>query len=149
MKKLSDTDYAALANFRHALRCFLEFSENAAAEEGLTPRQPQALLVVRRSIAAPANIGRLAERLHLDEADKRSVILALTGVSAPEIGAPSPHPPPGTIPAKDLTAFTCVPSYSTAADIRWKESAPHRSAGRMSTAAAACHQSDHTDKSKH
>ena len=47
--KLSDADYARLGDFRYALRCFLEFSEAAAAREGLTPQQHQALLVIRSS----------------------------------------------------------------------------------------------------
>ncbi len=64
-KKLSDADYIRLADFRYALRCFLEFSEIAAAKEGLTPQQHQALLVIRASPAGAANIGRLAERLRI------------------------------------------------------------------------------------
>jgi len=64
-KNLSDTDYERLANFRYALRCFLEFSETAAAGQGLTPQQHQALLVIRSSPARRANIGRLAERLRI------------------------------------------------------------------------------------
>ncbi|MES2659303.1 MAG: MarR family transcriptional regulator [Verrucomicrobiota bacterium] len=64
-KKLSDADYTRLADFRYALRCFLEFSEIAAGKEGLTPQQHQALLVIRASPAGAANIGRLAERLRI------------------------------------------------------------------------------------
>lgn len=100
VKPLSDADYAALANFRHALRCFLEFSENAAAAEGLTPQQHQALLVIRGTPGAVANVGWLAERLRVkhntaveltqrleagglvsrkpDPDDKRAVLLSLT-----------------------------------------------------------------------
>jgi DNA-binding MarR family transcriptional regulator len=65
MNELSDADYAALADFRHALRRFLEFSENAAAAEGLTPQQHQALLVIRGSAGSRASVGRLAERLRV------------------------------------------------------------------------------------
>ena len=57
-KKLSDADYTRLADFRYALRCFLEFSEIAVAKEGLTPQQHQALLVIRASPQGTANIGR-------------------------------------------------------------------------------------------
>lgn len=64
-KKLNDSDYVTLANFRYALRCFLEFSQNAAADQGLTPQQHQALLVIRASQGHTASIGRLAERLRL------------------------------------------------------------------------------------
>lgn len=44
---LSDRDYQALARFRHALRVFLRFSEEAARDAGLTPAQHQLLLAVR------------------------------------------------------------------------------------------------------
>ncbi len=64
-QKLSDADYARLADFRYALRCFLEFSESAAARERLTPRQHQALLVIRGSPDATATVSRLAERLRV------------------------------------------------------------------------------------
>ncbi len=64
-RKLSDADYARLANFRYALRRFLEFSGNAACGEGLTPRQHQAMLVIRGSDGGRASVGRLAERLCL------------------------------------------------------------------------------------
>lgn len=64
-RKLSDVDYVKLADFRYALRRFLEFSEIAASREGLTPQQHQALLVIRGSPAGAANVGRLAERLRI------------------------------------------------------------------------------------
>ena len=62
-KQLSDEDYWRLADFRYALRRFLDFSAKAAADEGLTPAQHQALLVIRGCPAATATVGRLAERL--------------------------------------------------------------------------------------
>lgn len=99
-RKFSDTDYTRLADFRYALRRFLEFSEIEAGKEGLTPQQHQALLVIRASPGGAANVGRLAERLRIkpntaaelanrleasglirreaSPADKRSVILTLT-----------------------------------------------------------------------
>ncbi len=40
-------DYRTLAGFRHALRQFLAFSEAAAAGEGLTSVQHQALLAIK------------------------------------------------------------------------------------------------------
>ncbi len=64
-RKLSDGDYARLADFRHALRRFLDFSAKAAEGEGLTPRQHQALLAIRGSPEGVASVGRLAERLCL------------------------------------------------------------------------------------
>lgn len=45
--KLATRDYARLAAFRHALRRFLRFSEEAAAAAGLTGQHYQAMLVVR------------------------------------------------------------------------------------------------------
>ena len=44
---LSEQDYRRLAAFRHALRLFLRFSEQAARTEGITPNQHQLLLAVR------------------------------------------------------------------------------------------------------
>lgn len=106
-RKLSDADYSRLADFRYALRCFLEFSEIAVAKEGLTPQQHQALLVIRASPAEIANIGRLAERLRIrhntaveladrlvlsgliarepSTEDRRSVILKLTAEGAAKL----------------------------------------------------------------
>jgi DNA-binding MarR family transcriptional regulator len=46
-KVLRDDDYRTLASFRHALRVFLRFSEDAARSEGLTPNQHQLLLAIR------------------------------------------------------------------------------------------------------
>ncbi|MFT4175626.1 MAG: MarR family transcriptional regulator [Luteolibacter sp.] len=99
-KRLTDEDFLRLANFRYALRCFLEFSERAAAGERLTPQQHQALLVIRASPHGIANIARLAERLRVrhntavelaqrlegsglisretDPADRRAILLKLT-----------------------------------------------------------------------
>jgi DNA-binding MarR family transcriptional regulator len=94
-------DYQALANFRYALRRFLEFSGSAAKGVGLTPQQHQAMLSI---IGAPegqaVTVGFLAERMLLkhhstvelvdrlveidlvarqpDAADRRKVLLALT-----------------------------------------------------------------------
>lgn len=89
-----------MADFRYAVRRYLEFSAQAAKSEGLTPQQHQALLVIRGSDGASANISRLAERLCLrhhtavglaqrlesagliarrpSEEDRRSVLLSLT-----------------------------------------------------------------------
>jgi DNA-binding MarR family transcriptional regulator len=44
---LSDREYRALARFRHTLRVFLRFSEEAARAHGLTPAQHELLLAIR------------------------------------------------------------------------------------------------------
>jgi DNA-binding MarR family transcriptional regulator len=64
--RLSKAQYETLAAFRYQLRQFLYFSEQAAQNAGLTPRQHQALLAIkgfpnRESIT----IGELAEQLHI------------------------------------------------------------------------------------
>ena len=45
--KLDTRDYADLAEFRYALREFLQFSDEAAATAGLTTQHYQAMLVLR------------------------------------------------------------------------------------------------------
>ena len=55
-----------LAEFRHRLRLFLQFSENAAQKLGLQPQQHQLLLQVAGAPAGvPTTIGYAAERLGL------------------------------------------------------------------------------------
>lgn len=97
-RRLKDSDYKALAEFRYLLRRFMIFSEDAARAAGLTPQQHQALLAIKGFEGAPT-IGDLAERLvikhhsavglvdrlvkagHLkrrqDDSDRRRVTLAL------------------------------------------------------------------------
>ncbi len=58
-----EVDYAALADFRHALRQFLVFSERHAAEHGLTAQQHQALLAIRGAPSEAVTIGYVADRL--------------------------------------------------------------------------------------
>lgn len=100
-RRIMQADYTALAEFRYVLRCFLEFSENAAKEVGLTPRQHQALLAIKGyGRGKPISVGDLAERLRIrhhsavelanrlsdgglvvrsqDEEDQRRVLLSLT-----------------------------------------------------------------------
>ena len=64
-RTLSDKDYAALADFRYAIRRFMAFSEAKAGEVGLTPQQHQALLAIKAAPAGMATIGFVAERLVL------------------------------------------------------------------------------------
>lgn len=97
--EVTPADYQALSDFRYLLRCFLEFSEKAARQAGIQPRQHQALLAIK-AFDEPVTIGILAERLRIrhhsavelvdrlveaglvvrrqDETDNRKVILQLT-----------------------------------------------------------------------
>jgi len=61
---ISESDYAALADFRFAVREFLRFSEERAAEAGLSPQQHQALLAMRAA-DRDMTVGELADRLLL------------------------------------------------------------------------------------
>ena len=61
---LTDADYAALGEFRRAIREFLAVSQEGAANHGLTAQQHQALLAIRAHAGPePMTIGELAERL--------------------------------------------------------------------------------------
>lgn len=62
---VGDSDYVVLATFRHELRRFLRFSEEAAIAAGLTPQQHQALLAIRATPQCKLLVGQLAERLML------------------------------------------------------------------------------------
>ncbi len=61
--EMTNAEYAALADFRYALRQFLAFSERGAASFGLTPQQHQALLAIRGAAQANVSVGYVAERL--------------------------------------------------------------------------------------
>jgi len=61
---LTGAHYQALADFRHALRQFLAFSEEAANGAGLTAQQHQALLSIRGAPGGAAlGVNQLAGRL--------------------------------------------------------------------------------------
>jgi DNA-binding MarR family transcriptional regulator len=63
---IKDKDYLVLASFRRSLRNFLNFSEQAAQNRGLTPKQHQAILAIRGfDEAGGVTVGDLAEHLHL------------------------------------------------------------------------------------
>ena len=62
---LNDDDYEALAEFRYALREFQAFSDERAAQAGLTPQQHQALLALRAAPAEEATVGFVAKRMLL------------------------------------------------------------------------------------
>lgn len=58
--------YRSLSEFRHQVRCFLRFSEDAARAKGIEPQQHQFLLAVK-GLPAGKNptIGELAHRLQI------------------------------------------------------------------------------------
>ena len=63
---LRPSDYRLLAEFRHHLRAFTAFSEDAARAAGLAPQQHQALLAIKGAASAEdATVGFLAEELLL------------------------------------------------------------------------------------
>ncbi len=63
-RHFTDEDYRTLAGFRFALRRFLQFSERAAAQLGVTAQQYQAMLAVRGfPDRARVTVGELAERM--------------------------------------------------------------------------------------
>ena len=63
-KEPTQEELAALARFRFALRRFLAFSEQAAADLGLTMQWYQALLVIKTFRAGDhISVGELAEQL--------------------------------------------------------------------------------------
>lgn len=77
---LSDGDYQTLAEFRHAIRRFLAFSEDEAAAHGLTPQQHQALLVIRAAGKDGATVGLVAERLILKPHSATGLVDRLEGL---------------------------------------------------------------------
>ncbi len=63
---LDKADYEKLGSFRHTLRRFLRFSEDAAVAAGLRPHQHQALLAIHGMPERDfATVGELAERLQI------------------------------------------------------------------------------------
>lgn len=62
---LSDDDYAALHAFRHEIRRFLNFSNDAANAAGVEPQQHQLLLAVRAAPDRSLRVGEIAERLQV------------------------------------------------------------------------------------
>ena len=111
---LTARDYRALAEFRHALRQFLAFSEEAAAKAGLTPAQHQALLAIKGMpqtgrAEEQVSVGELAQWLGVrhhscvglverlvalgliakqaDPADRRRVFLQLTAKAERKLAA--------------------------------------------------------------
>ncbi|HTV19727.1 MAG TPA: MarR family winged helix-turn-helix transcriptional regulator [Polyangiaceae bacterium] len=64
MPRITISDYRALASFRHEIRKFIAFSEQAARDAGIEPQQHQLLLAVRGlPDGLRPTIGSIAERL--------------------------------------------------------------------------------------
>jgi len=64
LKHFADEDYRLLATWRYALRRFLQFSERAAAQLGVTAQQYQTLLAIRGFPGRTCvTVGELAERM--------------------------------------------------------------------------------------
>ena len=65
-KSLTLADYESLAELRYQIRRFLHFSEQAAREAGLEPRQHQLMLTLKGlPKGTRPRIGELAERLQI------------------------------------------------------------------------------------
>jgi DNA-binding MarR family transcriptional regulator len=62
---VSQRQIRALAEFRHRIRQFLHFSEEAARSAGIEPRQHQLLLAIQARAPEPVSIRDLAESLLL------------------------------------------------------------------------------------
>lgn len=63
---MAKADYEALASLRYTLRQFLRFSEEAAAAQGLSAQQHQALLAIKGFPGREhVSVGELAERLQV------------------------------------------------------------------------------------
>jgi DNA-binding MarR family transcriptional regulator len=103
-------DYEALAAFRHELRRFAVFSEQAARDAGLSPQQHQALLAIKGAVGRqtlsvgeiaaallirPNSAVELVDRLSFlglverrpDPGDQRRVLVALTTRAEEVLGA--------------------------------------------------------------
>lgn len=66
VRRLTLADYQALAELRHQVRLFLHFSEEAARNSGLEPRQHQLMLALKGlPKEVRPTIGELAKRLQI------------------------------------------------------------------------------------
>lgn len=63
---VSNADYELLASFRHALRQFLHFSEEASRATGVPPHQHQAMLAIAGTAGRESiTVGQLAQQLQI------------------------------------------------------------------------------------
>ena len=77
--RIRDEDYVTLAAFRHQLRGFLRFSQEAAEGVGLKPQQHQALLSIRGSRDRRLSISALADHLLLKRHSVSELVDRLEG----------------------------------------------------------------------
>src|ERR1700686_1624598 len=114
MKKLTLSDYQALAEFRYQIRRFLHFSEQVVKQAGLERGQYQLMLAVKGMPAAVRpTIGELADRMQIRhhsavelvnrleaggfvhrtraQKDRREVLLALTAKGEKVLGELALH----------------------------------------------------------
>ncbi len=87
---ISKAEYELLAEFRHGLRQFLHFSEEAARSLGLTPAHHQALLAIKGFPQRDrVTIGELAERLQIEHHSAVGLVnrLAAHGLLTRETGS--------------------------------------------------------------
>ncbi|MGH9529118.1 MAG: MarR family transcriptional regulator [Terriglobales bacterium] len=65
-RRLTQSDYRALAELRHQVRRFIHFSEQAARNSGLEPRQHQLMLALKGlPTDVRPTIGELAKRMQI------------------------------------------------------------------------------------
>ncbi len=89
-RDLSKADYEALAAFRHALRRFAAFSDEAARRAGLTPQQHQALLAIRGAPGRDSlSVGEIAAHLLIRPHSAVELVDRLV-----ELGHAERHPDP-------------------------------------------------------
>jgi DNA-binding MarR family transcriptional regulator len=114
MKKLTLSDYQALAEFRYQIRRFLHFSEQVVKQAGLERGQYQLMLAIKGMPAAVRpTIGELADRMQIRhhsavelvnrleaggfahrtraQKDRREVLLALTAKGEKVLGELALH----------------------------------------------------------
>src|SRR5271169_819580 len=79
-KSLTLADYEALAELRYQIRRFLHFSEQAAREAGLEPRQHQLMLTLKGLPAGTRpRIGELADRMQIRHHSAVELVNRLAG----------------------------------------------------------------------
>lgn len=65
-RELSPAAYRSLAEFRHQIRRFLRYSEDAARQHSIEPQQHQMLLAIKGlPVGRHPTIGELADRLQI------------------------------------------------------------------------------------